>query len=45
VNSSKYISDRKVSLRSKELKYGKELLLNHYRKSVRNFMRLQDMYG
>jgi len=30
-------------LRGKELKYGKELLLNHYRKSVKNSMRLQDM--
>jgi len=26
-------------LRRKELKYAKELLLNHYRKSVQNFMR------
>ena len=30
-------------LRGKELKYVKELLLNHYRKSVQNSMRLQDM--
>jgi len=30
-------------LRSKELKYAKELLLNHYRKSVQNSMRLQDV--
>jgi len=31
-------------LRDKELKYAKELLLNHYRKSVQNSMRLQDMW-
>ena len=31
-------------LRSKELKYAKELLLNHYKKSVQNSMRLQDMW-
>jgi len=31
-------------LQSKELKYAKELLLNHYRKSVKNSMRLQDMF-
>jgi len=31
-------------LRSKELKYAKELLLNHYRKSVQNSMRLQHMW-
>jgi len=31
-------------LRRKELKYAKELLLNHYRKSVQNSMRLQDMW-
>jgi len=30
-------------LRDKELKYGKEMLLSHYRKSVENSMRLQDM--
>jgi len=30
-------------LRVKELKYAKELLMNHYRKSVQNAMRLQDM--
>jgi len=29
----------------KELKYAKELLLNHYRKPVRNSMRFQDMCG
>jgi len=29
--------------RGKELKYAKGLLLNHYRKSVQNSMRLQDM--
>jgi len=28
----------------KELKYAKELLLNHYRKSVQHSMRLQDMW-
>jgi len=28
----------------KELKYAKELLLDHYRKSVQNYMRLQDMF-
>ena len=28
---------------SKELKYAKELLLHHYRKSVQNSMRWQDM--
>jgi len=32
------------NLRGKELKYAKELLLNHYRKSVQNSMRLQDMW-
>jgi len=31
-------------LRDKELKYAKELLLNHYRKSWQNSMRLQDMW-
>jgi len=31
-------------LRGKELKYAKELLLNDYRKSVQNSMRLQDMW-
>jgi len=31
-------------LRGKELKYAKELLLNHYRKSIQNSMRLQDMW-
>jgi len=30
--------------RGKELKYAKELLLNHYRKSVRNSVRFQDMW-
>jgi len=30
-------------LQGKELKYAKELLLNHYRKSVQNSMRSQDM--
>jgi len=29
----------------KELKYAKELLLNHYRKSVQNSMTLQDVCG
>jgi len=32
-------------VRGKELKYAKELLLNLYRKSVQNSMRLQDMCG
>jgi len=32
-------------LRGNELKYAKELFLNHYRKSMQNSMRLQDMYG
>jgi len=32
-------------LRGKELKYAEELLLNHHRKSVQNFVRLQDMRG
>jgi len=32
-------------LRGKELKYAKELLLNHYRKSAQNYIRLQGMYG
>jgi len=27
-----------------ELKHAKELLLNHYRKSVQNSMRLQDIW-
>jgi len=31
-------------LPGKELKYAKELLLNHYRKSVQNSMKLQDMW-
>jgi len=31
-------------LRGKELKYTKELLLNHYGKSVQNSMGLQDMW-
>jgi len=31
-------------LRGKELKYAKELLLNHYRKSVQNSVKLQDMW-
>jgi len=31
-------------LRGKELKYVKELLLNHYRKSLQNSVRLQDMW-
>jgi len=28
-------------LRGKEMKYAKELLLNHHRKSVKNYMRLR----
>jgi len=32
-------------LRGKQLKYVKELLLNHYRKSAQNFVRLQDTCG
>jgi len=32
-------------LRGNDLKHEKELLLNHYRKSVQNLMRLQDMCG
>jgi len=31
-------------LRGKELKYAKELLLNHYRKPVQNSMGLQDTW-
>jgi len=31
-------------LLGKELKYAKELLLNHYGKPVQNSMRLQDMW-
>jgi len=31
-------------LPGKELKYAKELLLNHYRKSVQNSIKLQDMW-
>ena len=31
------------NLPGKDLKYAKELFLNHYRKSVPNSMRLQDM--
>ena len=31
-------------LRGKELRYAKELLLNHYRKTVQNSMRLQGMW-
>jgi len=31
-------------LPGKELKYAKELLLNHYRKSLQNSVRLQDMW-
>jgi len=31
-------------LRSKELKYAKELFLNHYGKSVQNSMRLEDLW-
>jgi len=31
-------------LRGKELKYPKELFLNHYGKSVQNYMRLQDLW-
>jgi len=31
-------------VRGKELKYAKELLLNHHRKSVQNSMRLQNMW-
>jgi len=34
-----------LDLRGKELKYAKELRLNHYRKSVQNSMRLQDMWA
>jgi len=30
--------------RDKELKHAKELLLNHYRKSVQNSMKLQDVW-
>jgi len=30
-------------LRGKELKIQKELRLNHYRKSLQSFMRLQEM--
>jgi len=30
-------------LRGKDLKYAKELLLDHYRKSVPHSIRLQDM--
>jgi len=30
-------------LRGKELKYAKQVLLNHYKKSVQNSVRLQDM--
>ena len=33
-----------IDLRGRELKYAKELLLNHYRKSSQNSMRLQDMW-
>jgi len=32
-------------LRGEELKHAKELLLNHYRKSVQTSMRLQDMWA
>jgi len=31
-------------LLGKQLKYAKELLLNHYRKSVESSVRLQDMW-
>jgi len=31
-------------LRVKELKYAKEFLLNHYKKSVQNYMMLQDVW-
>jgi len=31
-------------LRGKELKYAKESFLNHYGKSVQNYMRLQDLW-
>jgi len=31
-------------LRAKELKYAKEMFLNHYGKSVQNSMRLQDLW-
>ena len=34
-----------VHLRVKELKQRKELLLNHYRKSLQSSIRLQDMCG
>jgi len=30
--------------RGKELKHAKKLLLNHYRKSVQNTMKLKDMW-
>jgi len=33
------------NLPEKGLKYAKGLLLNHYRKSMQNYMRLQDMRG
>ena len=33
-----------IDLLGKELKYAKELLLNHYGKSVQNSMRLQDLW-
>ena len=33
------------ALLGNERKYAKELLLNHYRKSIQNSMRLQDMCG
>jgi len=32
-------------LRTKELKYAKDLLLIHYRKSIQDSMRLEDMCG
>jgi len=40
--SSVFLMDM-FDLRGKELKCAKELLLNHYRKSVKNSVRLQDM--
>jgi len=40
--SSVFLMDM-FGLRGKELKCAKELLMNYYRKSVKNSMRLQDM--
>jgi len=39
--SSVFLIER-FDLQGKDLKYAKELLLNHYRKSVQNSMSLQD---